>query len=476
VCKNLFTIFLCLLISSVLYANNQENNQTLTFAQAADLAVAASIDLRYSRSSQNLMEGAWKWGIREYFPKIGINVSENDRLQQLGADSFMKSYGISLEQLIFDGGRTSMSRKLERMELDLASSKLDRMAHEVAESAIVVYRNVLSSRAILEIKKLALNVIEEQRNILKEEVRIGLALPVDLANADLNLSDAKIDIFLLQLDLIEMEKQFAEILGLESLPVLSEKVDINRSSVIPLIQKNFIIVIAELAKEQNPDLIEARYSITKRKAELKYAANSWIPTLRLTGNFGFSGQRYPLTKFNWSVGLSIDISTPWFQNKFAAQAGWEPPLDKTALIQNSFTPLPEPASIYGVKQTRLALALEQEKYNTTVEQIARIASNALEKCNLAEQKRILSLESIVLGIDQCRIEETRLELGQITRLDLMEVLIEQTQREISAIQAATALLEAERELEKFLDLKPGELDNFFQTMFENIRYINQRRN
>jgi len=474
--KKLFFLFLSLTVSSALYANNQENNnQSLSFSQAAELAVATSIDLRYSRSSQILMEGAWKLGIREYFPRFSISVSENDRLQQLGADSFIKNYGISLDQLVFDGGRTSMSRKLEKMELDLSSSKLDRMALEIAESAIAVYRNVLSSRAILDIKKLALNVLEEQRNILNEEVDLGLALPVDLANADLNLLDAKIDIYLLELDLKEMEKQFAEILGLESLPELSEQVDINRSSVIPLIQSNFTSAVADIAKEQNPDLVEARYSITKRKTEVKYASISWIPVLRLTGNLGLSGQHYPLTRYNWSVGVSIDISSPWFQNRFGAQAGWEPPFDRTAMIQNSFTPIPDPASSYGVKQARLALALEQEKYNTTVDQIGRIASNALEKCNLAEQKRRLALESSNLGIERCRIEETRLELGQITRLNLMEVLIEQTQREIAAVQAATALLEAERELEKFLDIKPGGLSVFFQTLFENLNSINQRR-
>ncbi|MCL2184365.1 MAG: TolC family protein [Treponema sp.] len=472
--NKLFYFYLFMMVSCTLYAINQENNnQTLTFAQAAELAVTASVDLKHSRSSQILMEGAWRWGIREFFPKIGISISENDRLQQLGADSFVKNYGISLEQLVFDGGRTSMSRKLEKLELDLSSSRLDRMALEISESAIAAYRNVLSSRAILEIKKLALNILEDQKSILKEEVQLGLALPVDLANAEINLLDAKLDIYLLELDLTEMEKQFAEILGLDVLPVLSEKVDINRPSVIPILQKSYFSAIADFAlleqraKEQNPDLVEARFSITKRKAELKYASNSWIPTLRLTGNFGLSGQRYPLTRYNWSVGISIDINSPWIQNRFGVQASWEPPYDRTAMLQNSFTPLPDPVSRYGTEQARLALALEQEKYNTTLEQIGRISSNALEKCNLAEQKRLLALESIILGKERCRIEETRLELGQITRLDLMEVLIEQTQREINAIQTATALLEAERELEKFLDLKPGELSLFFNHQRRN---------
>jgi outer membrane protein TolC len=462
-------IFYCLFFfcSFVSFANNNEQ-RTLTFSQAAELAVLTSVDLNFSRSSQTIMEKVWLSGMREYFPRISISVSENDRLQQLGVDSFMKNYGISLDQLIFDGGRLSLSRRVERTELRLSSSRIDRMESDIAEAAISAYRNVLSSRAILEIKKKALGILEEQINILKEEVLLGLALPVDLANAQINLMDAKLDIYSLQLDLTEIERQFTELLGLKTLPVLTESVDINRATILPNIS-----VAADLAKEQNPDLIEARFSVSKRRAELRYLSRSWIPTLRLNGNFGLSGQSYPLTRYNWSVGVNIDLSSPLIQNRFSANTGWEPvstgQFDRTAMVQNIITPFNDPPSRYGRKQARLAYKLEQEKYNTALERIGRVASNAIEKCALAEQKRKLSLEAAAIGEERCRIEEIRLNLGQITRLKMMEVLIEQTQREIAVIEAAIYLLEAERELERFLDLEPGELAKLAILKLESIQ-------
>jgi hypothetical protein len=465
VMRNLFMILICFCIFPTLYAI--DNISTLTFAQAADLAVAYSADLRHTRASQNLMEGAWKWGRRAYFPRFSISVSENDRLQLISQDSFIKNYGINVDQFLFDGGRTRMSRNIEKMELELSSSRVDRMSSEIAESAITAYRNLLSSRAILEIKKSTLIILEEQRKILNEEVQIGLSLPVDLANADINLADTKIGIYLLQLDLNEMEKQFTEILGLQSLPVLTEKVDIYRSSTLSLATTiptaaTLPMAATTLAREKNPDLVEARFAITKRKAEVKLYSNSWIPTIRLAGNFGLSGQRYPLTRYNWSVGINIDFSGPWFQNRINSQAGWEPPFDRTAMVQNSFTPLPDPASGIGKNQAKLVLALEQEKYNNLYEQIGRIAATAVEKCAFAEERRLLALEALALGVERCRIEETRLNLGQITRINLMETMIEQIKREISAVEAAAALLESERELEWLLDLKPGELENFIK--------------
>jgi len=499
-CNHLFFILsACLsLFQTALYANNNGDysstrggaetlSGSLTFAQAANLAVAASADLRHARASQTVMEGMWRWGLRAYFPRMNISVSENDRLQQNGPDSFMKNYVISLDQLIWDGGRISMSRNLERMELDLSSSRLERMALETAESAISAYRNILSSRAILEIRNSALSVLEEQRRIINEEVQLGLALAVDLADADINIAGARIDLLTLRLELSEMERQFAELLGLESPPALAERVDVNRSTVLPAgvlsaqpgippgnlsgNQQGITAVIpaaAVLAREQNPDLVEARYSIAKRQAELNYASASWVPTLRLVSNFGLTGQNYPLTRFNWSFGINIEFSSPWFQNRFNVQAGWESSspgqFDRTASAQNNLAPLPDPSASYGTRQARLALDLERERYNSFLERLGRIAANAVEKCVLAERRRVLALEASSLGVDRCRIDETRLALGQITRTRLMESLIEQTQREIAAVQAATALLEAERELERFLDLEPGGLSIFINTL------------
>ncbi|MCL2411829.1 MAG: TolC family protein [Treponema sp.] len=484
----LIIFVLCFLSVSALFANNSQtmsvqtpfDQETLTFSQAADLAAAASVDLRQSYASYLLMKGAWRWGIREFFPRFTINVSENDRLQQLGSDSFIKNYGVNVEQPVFNGGRTIMARNLERMELDLVSSRMERLTSEIAEAAISAYRSILSSRAILEIRKSALVVLEEQKNILSHEVQLGLALNIDLSNAEINLAEAKLDILFLELDLSEMERQFADILGLDRLPVLIEKVDVNRPSVFSA-QSGLrqtgeaALAAAALAREHNPDLIEARFSITKREAELKYLSNAWIPTLRLTGSFGLTGQRYPLTRYNWSVGLVIDLSTPWIQNRFGGQAGFEPPFDRTAMIQNSFNPLPDPASKFGKDQARLVFAFELEKYELALEQISRVAANAVEKCIIAEQRRLLAVEAAALGAERFRIEEIRLNLGQITRVKLMEILIEQTQREIAVIQAATALLETERELERFLDLEPGGLALFAANFAASTVTPSQRR-
>jgi outer membrane protein TolC len=160
------------------------------------------------------------------------------------------------------------------------------------------------------------------------------------------------------------------------------------------------------------------------------------------------------------VGINIEFSSPWFQNTLGATAGWEPPYDRSARLQNSLSPLPDPAGGLGKRQAELALSLEKTAYDLTFERIGRAALLAVERCGLADRKRRLAVESLALAAERYRLEEIRRGLGQITRIDLMESRLEYAQKEIAAVEAAAALLEAERELERLMDLRPGELADF----------------
>ena len=450
-------LFLVLFPGKMMQAgdSNYKIQRALNFTEAAEMAVAASVELRNAYAEHAIKEQAWSWGVRQYFPRLGFSVSENDRLQELGADSFVKNYSVNLDQLLWDGGRTSLSRNLRRMELNAEFCRLDRMASQIAVSALAAYRNVLSSRAILSIREAALKTLCEQKRILSDEVTLGLALPLDLAEAELTLAGAEIEIISLHSELDELEQQFAEILGLDILPELTEKVDIRRCVVLP--DYNAALV---RALERNPDMSEARRAIVKSQGELMYAGRSWIPGFRLQGSFGLNGRTYPLTRYTWSVGLNIELSGPWLQNTLSIQGGREAPYDSTAQLHNNIVPAPNIEAGFSRRQAEQTLALEREKYRLAMERMGRFTRRGMEKCVTADKNRSLSVEAIFLAQERLRLEELRLNLGHITRLDLMEAMIEYEKKEISAVNASISLLEAELEFEGLLDLKPGELALF----------------
>jgi hypothetical protein len=108
----------------------------------------------------------------------------------------------------------------------------------------------------------------------------------------------------------------------------------------------------------------------------------------------------------------------------------------------------------------MALNFEREKYSLAFDRAGRVVERTLEKCRLADRKRLLAVEAADIALRRYGLEELRLGLGHITRLELMKAHIDCTEKEINAVETALGVMQAERELEKILDLRPGELATF----------------
>lgn len=439
----------CLLCAVSLPA---QEARPIGFREAAELAVAASAELRTEYAMKALREGAWALGFRSYLPRLSLSAGEDDRLSTVGADSFTKTYTASITQLVFDGGRIAVSRSIEKADLAMLSEELLRKASGLSESAVSAYRAVVSGRALLSIREETLLALEEQQRILAEETDRGLALSTDLAEADITLAESRIEIRSLLLELRESERLLAESLGLRELPPLADRIDPNRATVLPKPE-----TAASLAAGVNPELRTLRHSVAKSQAGARQAERAWIPTVKATADYTLSGGSYPLTRQSWNLALTLEFSSPFIAGSLSSSAGWEPPYDRTARAQARAEPLGDPAAALSARSARMALGLEAERLRVAVERIGRRAESAVEACLLADQGRVLALRSSALAQERLALAELKLRMGQATRLEYMKAQIERAKKEAAAVEAAVALLAKERELESLLDLAPGGL-------------------
>jgi len=454
--KTFCIVFCCFFSLHSALAQQTNKKITLDFEEAGRLAVAVSAEIKMFRAQRALREGAWALSIRAFLPQFSFVVSEDERLSLINADSFTKTYSINLEQMLFDGGRTRTARTVERVELIILSDELKRNESAVIEAALSFYRQILLSRMIIVIRESALLSLKEQKRILEEELVLGMVIPLNLIQADITVKEAELELQSMRFQNEELEKQFMELLGLDYMPELSEYVDINRSPVIPDAE-----AVHRSALSRNPDLQRIVHSIMQKETEVKFASRSWIPTVKAMGTYSVSGQHYPLNRQSWTAGITLNFVSPWFSSSTGGSAGWEVPYDKTARLQGSFTPLPDPASGLSAKQAGLSLALEREKYQNVLEKLARQAALEVSNLQLNNLRRKLAVESLKLGAEKYRLSEVLLSLGRITRIELMEARLEYEKKEILAIEAAIVLLETERSLERLIDLPPGRLGSFF---------------
>jgi outer membrane protein TolC len=244
----------------------------------------------------------------------------------------------------------------------------------------------------------------------------------------------------------------AERLGLENLPLLSERIDTERRLILPS-----PATAGYIAESRNSQLASLGFSVARRQAELRAASLSWIPSLRLTGSFGISGRRYPLSRYNWTVGLSVDFSSPLLSGNFGTSAGRDPPFDSNARVQQTLTPAPDPGAVFSRRAAELALIYERSRYETARKDVRAAADRGVKVCMLHDKRRALASEALKLEEEKFHLAELKLYLGEITRIELMEARLDYAKREAALVEMAVAVLQAERDLERLLDLEPGEL-------------------
>jgi outer membrane protein TolC len=427
----------------------------LSVQEAADLAIRNSYAIRAEYSSLELREGAWRLGLRAYLPGIRISAGSDERLITNGSDTFTKSLSISLEQTVWDGGRVGASRALESADIALARSELDRSAGETGEAAVSAYRSVVAARIRLGIKKTSFESASAEREILVAELRLGMALGSDLVTVDLGIAGMGIEIAESELAVAIAESELAEALGMESLPELTERLERGRP-VLGISGDR----AAELAAARSPDVVLARHSLYKARAQSRIAQFAWLPSIAFNANGYASGDSFPLTKASWTVGLTVDFSSPLLSGGLGATAGKALPFDSTATTSLRMEPFPNPAGAMAARNAALALDLEEERYLATVSGARRSARIAVAEYEKATRKRDICVKALALSETRLALASLRSGLGQSLRTETLEAEMDRATKEVDLVDAALAMVSAEREIEKQLDIPPGALEEF----------------
>ena len=425
---------------------------TLTASEAAMLAVANSPELNAETERLALRSAAWKLGIRAWLPKLTVSYGDDERVALYGPDSHTMTLSARVDQPLWDGGRLAAARALERADMALAASNHQRALRQVGETAITAYRSVLASRARLGIRRASLAASTEERAVIAAEVALGLATANDLADADAQLADMDVDATEAQMALLVSEEQLVEALGLETMPELADTLSLETRYPGFDAQR-----VADMAADRSPEVAAARHEVEKKKAQLKAASSSWLPTIGLIASGQASGNTLPLTRASWSVGLSVDFSGPLAAGGSAMTVGGQPPFDASAQAQHRLTVLPDPASMLDAKGAAADLALQEQLLSRLVAKARRMARAALVSMELAQRKRDAAANALELAASRARLARLKASVGQAVRTEAVRAELARAERAIDLVDAAAAMVAAERELERLLDIAPGEL-------------------
>lgn len=353
-------------------ANYDKNNQDASFQDGRVVSVEGAETTRYNASlnlNYTLFDGLGRW----YDYK---RLKEQYNLSELQARETIETTMVQLFSVYFEVARISENINVLQNTYTNTQERLKR-----AEYAFEYGQNN------------KLDVLNAQ---------------VDLVNDSINLMSER--------QLFRNTVRDLNVVLNENMQAIYE-VDTTVTFVNPLELDSFF----ETAEENNVSLLQANSNMTINDYALKASKAVFLPTIGLTGSYGWNESNFPPTGFlaaNTSTGISAGINLTW--NLFDGGGG-----------------------ITQVKNAKILLDNQDYLQNQLLQQVRRDIANAKGNYQNLLQVYNLQEQNVITASDNYERSNERYKLGQITSVELRQAQINLLNAETSKNQAKYAAKLAE---------------------------------
>ncbi len=297
-------------------------DQKKTVLSAEIGVVSASKGLKASYSG--LLPSVQASGGRgvNYFPEQeNINIDEEYKVDTSRTDHFDSySAGISLNQTIYDGGRSLNLIRQARGNLDIAKLNQRLVNTQVIQKVIQSYYGLLQSQKLLDVSEKNLEMSTQQVSLVKKQFDLGVVKRTDLLKAEVAQGQARVDMLNKKTSLQNARRILFNDMGLQD---FGQDITATENewvaSGIPSSGE-----VMRILKDQNPSLLISKAQVTIGNISYQMKRGLRLPSLNTSINYSANGQTsnefVDAFKDNWNVGVNLSLSVPiYFGNSLSIQ-------------------------------------------------------------------------------------------------------------------------------------------------------------
>ena len=313
--------------------------------------------------------------------------------------------GVNLSQLITDFGRTNNL---------IVSSKLEERAQQANELAtredIVLitdqsFYNALQAQALLKVAEQTVNLRQATQGQVDQLTRNNLRSTLDLTFANVNLSQAQLQLLDAQSNADATIAALNEVLGNDR-PVSYSLIDTAKTNPPPPPDESTLL---DLAVKQRPDLQSLDLTRQSQEKFSRAQAEQRLPSLSALGTVGGSpvrpGQYYVSS---WDGAIGANLNVPIF-NGFLYSA--------------------------QTKEAQLRAQATAQQTRQLRDRIIREVQTAWLDANNAFRRIAVSAELLNQANQSLALAQTRYKLGLSSIVELSQAQLQQTEAEISNTNA-----------------------------------------
>jgi outer membrane protein TolC len=317
--NRLVTLMLIILCALPFDANAEDlinKGETLTLERCIEIALKMQPTMAAAVNTVTVNESRVGQAKSTYYPQINWSASYeriksesgsssnnvNSFLGRLDNDAYDRyATGFSLNQLIYDFGKTATQVKIQNLSLDASRSDLTNTTDQTVFAVKQAYYGLVQAKYNVLVAEDTVKQTQQQLDQARGFYQVGTKPKFDVTQAEVNLSAAK-------LNLIRNENAFRiarvtlnNVMGVPDAPEYS--ID----ETMPFMKYEITLEDALSKAYQNrPDLQSLIFARQAAERGIELAKTGYYPVLNGNAGYTWSGEEFPLDH-GWNVGASVSF-------------------------------------------------------------------------------------------------------------------------------------------------------------------------
>ena len=290
-----------------------DNKQTLYSAELEVQSAEKGVTGSYSGllPSVNLSTSSG----RTHYPEqetISLDFENNKLDTSVSRSTSSMSTGLSINQTLYDGGRSFNTVRQARTNLDIARLNQRQTRIQVIQNVASSYYGLLQAQQLLDVAEKNLNLSEQQVDLVQKQFDVGAVRKTDLLKADVARGQAKVDVLNHITALDNARRQLFNDMGMQDFgqsisAVADEWTDVQVPSSADAL---------ELLKTKNPSLLIQQSRISLGVLQVKMAKGVRLPSLGASMSYSTNAEDsdalMEAVKNDWIVGMNLSLTVPLY--------------------------------------------------------------------------------------------------------------------------------------------------------------------
>jgi outer membrane protein len=311
--RQIISLILFLILTMPLKAGAEEiikKGESLNLERCIEIALKRQPAIIAAMSTANASQSKIGEAKANYYPQIDWTSSASrtsvGRRSSYGFETrsvIFNSYstGVTLNQNIFDFGKTASQVKIQKLNYDSSLSDLENMSDQIILNVKQAYYGVLQAKRNRDVSADTVKQFQQHLDQAKAFYEVGTKPKFDVTKAEVDLSNAKLNLIKAENTLRIAVANLNNAMGVPDAP----EYEVEDNLLFKKYEITFDDAVSK-AYQNRPDLKSIIVKKQAAESSIELAKKDYYPVLTGTAGYDYAGNTFPLQK-GWNIGATFSF-------------------------------------------------------------------------------------------------------------------------------------------------------------------------